>query len=310
MAHNAVGGQHELCCDDVVAGKCQQSSKQNVRAHRHLDWGRIMFKPSLRCQGFTLAEILVAIGILSLLLTLLLPAVQAARAATRAAQCRNNLKQIGLALNTFHAAKNAFPPGSDLLSQTEHAWSSYLLPFLEQSTLADQIDYRQPWNVGRNGQVAEQELPVFSCPAALALFPGKQDYGGIMGTSLLPLVIGAGPRDAFGCGVLILTNPAQPRPVRSSTITDGLSTTLAVGEAVDRVDDESARWACGRNCFAQNEPWINADQGDSLHSHHANGAHGLFADGHVKLLTDEIQQRVLGALCSRNAGDEIAEAAN
>lgn len=260
--------------------------------------------------GFTLTELLVVIGIMSLLLTLLLPAVQAARAASRASQCRNNLKQIGLALASFHAARRQFPPGSELFHRTEHAWSSYILPYLEYEAVARQIDYAQPWNSGRNARVAERELPLYSCPDALALFTGKQDYGGVIGTSLLPLRVGGGPRDAFGCGVLILTNPNQPRPVRSASITDGLSTTLAVGEAVDREDDETARWACGRNCFAQNEAWINVDQGDSLHSHHANGAHGLFADGHVKLLTDDIQREVLGALCTRNGADDSAGAAN
>lgn len=261
-------------------------------------------------SGFTLTELLVVIGIISLLVALLLPAVQAARVASRATQCRNNLKQIGLALASFHTARKSFPPGSELLYHTEHAWSSYILPFLEYDSLARQIDYSQPWNSGRNAQIAERDLPIYSCPDALALFTGKQDYGGIMGTSLLSLKAGAGPRDAFGCGVLILTNPDQPRPVRSASITDGLSTTLAVGEAVDREDDEAARWACGRNCFAQNEAWINVDQGDSLHSHHANGAHGLFADGHVKLLTDDIQSDLLGALCTRNAADDSAGAAN
>lgn len=268
-----------------------------------------MSRHTIGRSGFSLTELLVVIGIVSLLLAIFLPAVQATRAAARASQCRNNLKQIGLALAHFHAARRTFPPGSELLYHTEHAWSSYLLPFLEYNSLARQINYTQPWNAGTNAALSDYEIPTYSCPDALALFAGKQDYGGIMGTSLLSLRTGVGPRDAFGCGVLILTNPAQPRPVRIASITDGLSQTLAVGESVDREDDEAARWACGRNCFAQNESWINADQGDSLHSHHANGAHGLFADGHVKLLTDDIQANVLGALCTRNAADDSASAA-
>lgn len=308
LAHNVADGQFGIVRSDGEVRQGQPGSGSDCRQH---DMGsRFVERRWKNANGLTLTEVLVVVAVAAMLLTLLLPAVQAARTSSRAAQCRNHLKQIGLALTNFHSARTSFPPGSELLNQTEHAWSSYILPFLEYGSLSDRIDYRQAWDAGGNATVAAEELAIYSCPDALALFPGKQDYGGVMGTSLLPLGPGAGPRDAFGCGVLILTNPEQSRPVRSSTITDGLSTTLAVGEAVDRIDDEAARWACGRNCFAQNEPWINIDQGDSLHSHHSNGAHGLFADGHVKLLTEDIQRSVLGALCTRNAGDDTAGAAN
>lgn len=257
-----------------------------------------------------MVELLVVIGITAILVALLLPAIQAARASARASSCRNNLKQIGLALANFHSARGHFPPGSDLLAGTEHAWSSFLLPYVELNNVAAQIDYRKPWDAsGGNADVANQDLPIYSCPDALAIFLGKQDYGGIIGTSLLPLKIGTGPQDAFGCGTLIITNAEQPQPVRISSVTDGLSCTLSVGEAVDRLDDEAARWACGRNCFAQNEKWINTDQGDSLHSHHAAGAHGLFGDGHVKLLTEDIETNVLGAICTRNGADNPGNAA-
>jgi prepilin-type N-terminal cleavage/methylation domain-containing protein len=262
-----------------------------------------------RLHGFSMVELLVVMGITAILVALLLPAIQAARASARASSCRNNLKQMGLALTNFHTTHGHFPPGSDLLSGTEHAWSSFLLPYLELSNIASQIDFRKPWNAaGGNAETANQDLPIYSCPDALAIFLGKQDYGGVIGTSLLELKIGTGPQDSFGCGTLILTSTEQPQPVRASNITDGLSTTLCVGEAVDRLDDEASRWACGRNCFAQNEKWINTDQGDSLHSHHAAGAHGLFADGHVKLLTEDIETAVLGAICTRNGADHSGKA--
>ena len=89
----------------------------------------------------------------------------------------------------------------------------------------------------------------------------------------------------------------------------GWSSTLCVGESVDRQDAQANRWACGRNCFAQNDQWVNMDELGSLHSTHPSGAHGLFADGHVVLLTDQIAPGVLGALCTRNGGELDASAA-
>ncbi len=169
--------------------------------------------------------------------------------------------------------------------------------------MGQQIDFTQSWNApGANATAAGQDLPVYVCPGAQNVVPGKQDYGGIQGTSLLPLAAGAGPTQAFGCGVLIVTGSQQPGPVAPAKITDGLSNTLCVGESVDRQDAQANRWACGRNCFAQNDPWVNMDQFGSLHSTHPCGAQGLFADGHVVLLTDEMAAEVLGASAPETAG--------
>jgi prepilin-type N-terminal cleavage/methylation domain-containing protein/prepilin-type processing-associated H-X9-DG protein len=256
------------------------------------------------CRGFTLAELLVVMGIVGVLSALLLPAIQAARESARAAQCTNQLKNIGIALANFHSARRSFPMGGSSLTGTEHAWSSYILPFLEEDELAHQIDYKHAWNApGANLAAANHDLPIYTCPSALLFYPGKQDYGGIVGTSLLPLEIGSGPTEAFGCGVLIQTSPSQPSGVRTATITDGLSVTLTVGECVDRDDDQAGRWACGRNCFIQNDHFVNMTEADSIHSRHPGGAHGLFADAHVQLLNDEMASHVLGALCTRNGGE-------
>ena len=125
----------------------------------------------------------------------------------------------------------------------------------------------------------------------------------------MPLVAGVGPTQAFGCGVLIATSSQQPSPVNAAKITDGLSVTLCVGESADRQGGSASVWACGLNCFAQNDPWVNMDDLGSLHSEHPAGAYGLFADGHVVLLTDQIDPTVLGAVCTRNGGEMDESAA-
>src|SRR5688572_19880534 len=94
-------------------------------------------------RAFTLVELLVVIAIIGVLVALLLPAVQAAREASRRSQCQNNMKQAALGLLNYESAKKSFPPFCELpRSTTFQPFSAHvrLLPYLEQETLARQID--------------------------------------------------------------------------------------------------------------------------------------------------------------------------
>ncbi|HEX6987633.1 MAG TPA: DUF1559 domain-containing protein [Planctomycetaceae bacterium] len=126
--------------------------------------------------GFTLIEVLVVIAIVGLLIALLLPAVQQAREAARATSCRNNLRQMGLALHNYHALLQVFPPSStsavDKGVWTDrpwrhhlHGWASLILPFLEQGNLQDAIDYDRSALDPANRAAAAHVLPIYSCPS-------------------------------------------------------------------------------------------------------------------------------------------------
>ena len=122
-------------------------------------------------RGFTLIELLVVIGIIAILVAILLPAVNAAREAARRTACSNNIRQIGIALNSFHGARSKFPPF--LINRSGNAqriadgdkganWLVFLLPYVEEKSRYDQWNRGIPasQNPGRS-----TEIPLFRCPS-------------------------------------------------------------------------------------------------------------------------------------------------
>lgn len=116
--------------------------------------------------GFTLVELLVVIAIIGILIALLLPAVQAAREAARRTQCSNNFKQLGLAALNFEQAHGHFPASSWDKEEPYRGYWSYLLPYLEQTTVADLYDTTANWYDAKNATAIQIELAVLRCPTA------------------------------------------------------------------------------------------------------------------------------------------------
>jgi prepilin-type N-terminal cleavage/methylation domain-containing protein/prepilin-type processing-associated H-X9-DG protein len=266
-----------------------------------------------RRSGFTLVELLAVLAILGTLIGLLLPAIQRAREAGRLAQCANNLKQMGVALGTYEQAKKRFPPGNDQLGSRLHAWSSFILPFLEQASVSDRIDYTKPWDdPAGNLSKVDVTIPTYVCPSGIKQFPGKQDYGGILGAYINPTgepLVPLSTRDEHG-GILYATDAEYKQSATAASVSDGLSRTLLVAEAVDREavgpdvhTHGDACWACGTNCFPLNSRVVNDPAVDGFKSLHSGGLNSLFADGHVSFLDERVDVRVLIAICTRSGGE-------
>ncbi|MCC9609676.1 DUF1559 domain-containing protein [Blastopirellula sp. JC732] len=117
-----------------------------------------------RRVGFTLVELLVVIAIIGVLIGLLLPAVQQAREAARRMQCINNLKQVGLGMQNFHAAYDCFPT-SVSGNGAAHYWCAQILPYMEQNPLADIYDYTVSFKDVKNRDAVQYPVPFMLCPS-------------------------------------------------------------------------------------------------------------------------------------------------
>ena len=187
-------------------------------------------------RGFTLIELLVVIAIIAILIALLLPAVQQAREAARRTQCKNNLKQLGLALHNYLDTANAFPPSFcvDGVDGTGGEWSmqARALPFLEQGNLFNNIDFTIPYDAGTNaGTVAPQRVDVLICPSD----PGDRQRTDSSGTAIhYPVCYG------FNGGTWQVYDPATGQggdgaffpnsSTRPRDFTDGTSNTIGLAE--------------------------------------------------------------------------------
>ncbi len=207
-----------------------------------------------QARGFTLIELLVVITIIGILVSLLLPAVQAARETARRMQCMNNLKQIGLALHNCHAAIGAFPPG--YISEVGPGgpaddqgpgwgWATMVLPYLEQNNVYTQIDRDKDIADPVNAAIRMTSLPIFLCPTD----PGDATFqidksGDSTPDYSTPLVDSDGRPVAVGRSnyVGVFGNP-EISPDPGYLITD-----------IDPVTGKDLRGSAHRGMFCRNTP--------------------------------------------------------
>ena len=190
--------------------------------------------PGGRRAGFTLIELLVVIGVIALLVSLVVPAVLASRNAARAAECRNNLKQIGLALHDHVAARGTFPPGNDGWGWGVHV---HLLPYLEQKPLYDTFDLDVYWlawedaNQKANIDAYSSTPSIYRCPSDPASpRNGTVNYLASAGVPWVGLDSGMFRDSPFlGFGA---PDPTAKPPLNPAEVRDGLSNTVAFTEVL------------------------------------------------------------------------------
>lgn len=258
-------------------------------------------------RGFTLIETLVVIAIMAILIALLLPAVQQARAAARRTQCMNNLRQVAIGLHNYHDAHQVLPPGSIVVGPafgvaSGWGWGAMLLPFVDQQPLYSEIDFNIGTATPANLNLLVTTLSTWKCPS---------DIGPPTFDSTIP---------AAGTFTIAHGNYAANAEMMSglSSVTfdqvvDGLSNTVMLGERGWNPDASAHKFTSawfgtlateserGFDSVAHiemitDEPVNNiVGGGDCFSSHHSGGAYVALGDGSVHFFSENMDRDLYAA---------------
>ncbi len=242
---------------------------------------RLRFRsPPPRRTGFTVLELGVALFIVAVLIALFLPAQRRARPAARRTQCKNNLKQIGLALHNYKDVWGAFPPAYsvDADGKPLHSWRTLILPYVDQASLFNQLNLSKPWDDPANAVLMKATVRQYHCASS----PGD-----VSRSNYLAIVT---PGSIFGS----TTSRTQ------AEITDGTSNTLMV---IEVPDEQAVPWYAPQDA----DETVLQGFGPKSKELHTGGRHALFADGAVRFLSQNIDAKTFQALLTATGGETLGE---
>ncbi len=280
-----------------------------------------MSRPPFFRRAFTLVELLVVIAIIGVLVALLLPAVQAAREAARRTQCKNNLKQLGLALHNYHDTFKVFPPGyissnpgvttnsswcrSGSPSLQRAPWTVLILPFLEQSSLHAKFNFNVPFQAASNQMAPPNDavvvpLAAYQCPSdvRMTVNPQYNSYFGVQGGGSAPDCGNSSCSPANERGMYVTGLLFAGSKMGLHHALDGTSNVFLLGES----RYGGAAWAASAKqdscAYARNlagaQDQINLYKNQGVHdtrgfsSYHPGGCHFTMADASVQFVSQTI----------------------
>ena len=231
-----------------------------------------------------LIKLLTGLGIIGLVGTFLLPAQRSARPAAYRSQCKNNLKQIGLALHNYVDTYHTLPPAYSVDAEGKplHSWRTLILPFLDQKRLYETIDLSKAWDDPANAEARKTAISTFQCPAAHRGTHSPANY-----TTYVVIV---GPNGCFRLN----------ESTCFSEITDDRGETLMV---IEVPSEHAVPWMSPMDADER----LVMDFGPHSKLAHSGGTHALFVDGSVQFLGAEMPAAHRRALISIAGNDKLAD---
>ncbi|MCL2348782.1 MAG: DUF1559 domain-containing protein [Planctomycetaceae bacterium] len=252
-------------------------------------------KPEEKKKGCSSGCIILiaVIIVVGFVVALLLPAVPSAREAARHMQCTNNIKQIALALHSYHDDYKSFPPAYtvDENGKPLHSWRVLILPYIEQTALYEKIRLDEPWDSEYNRQFHAEAPGDFQCPSRGAT--------GAIQRERPELTTGG------NCFYSVVLGPETPftgeKPVRLNDIWDGTSNTICIVERLLPVC-----WMDPNNEIRFNTACEGIDRKqEGIGSNHSGGANAALVDGSVTFLSDTIKPEILKAMLTKAGGENV-----